>query len=137
MQSKPIQKEESTTKPRTNSTSDSQGKTSHKKKCTVSAETFGLSLISKESVGWPDEKEIDTEELVKGLRKKKYKLTYTDKDITEEDLIRWIEGKMLYIPETCLTIAEDSIFGKIREGLQEERSPPPDRQKQRQRKDTH
>ena len=113
------------------SISDSHPNTSSKNKKVVKAEDIGLKLHSKESVGWPKDEKMNRKELLEGLKSKKYKYTYTCKELTEEELIRLIEEKKLDLPVDCMISTEDSRFSKIREGLQEDRSPLQEKQRQR------
>lgn len=71
--------------------------------------------------------------LLKGIRDKKYKYTYTKEDVSEEDLMQLIENKKMDIPAQCFSRMNDSIFGKIRSGLTEEKSPPPAKQQRRRK----
>ena len=94
-----------------------------KKKNIVKSEEIGLTLYTKKSVGWPEGDELGKKELIKGIKTKKYKYTYTAKEISEEELIRLIENKQLEVSKTNMNTIDDSMFSKIREGLKEDRSP--------------
>lgn len=109
--------------------------TQGKKTYPVKGEDIGFMVYTKQSVGWPKKVEFTRLELVKGFKNKKYKYTYTKKDLTDNEIIKMIENRLLDIPARCFSIVDDSTFGKVRTGLMEEKTPPPS--KERRRKDSY
>lgn len=96
--------------------------TGTRKKKKVKGTDMGLTLITPRSIGWP--KELDEQQILKGIQENKYKFTYTDDKIDDTELLILIEGGAIDFTN-CFTMAEDSIFSKIRSGLVEDKTPPP------------
>lgn len=109
--------------------------TQGKRQYQISGEDIGLTIYTKQNEGWPTKVEFTRQVLVKGLQSKKYKYTYTDHELTEEDVIRMIEKKTMDITAHCFAKVDNTTFSKIRAGLIEEKTSPPSKG-QRTRKST-
>lgn len=90
---------------------------------------MGLTIYSSQSTGFPTEP-ISDQHLSKGIQERKYKYTYRDDNVNDEDILRMIEGNTIDLTQ-CFAIEEDSVFKRIRSGLTEERSPPPTQKQKR------
>lgn len=113
------QREQSETKSTSQDTIFIQGKRKYK----VKREDTGLKIYTKETTGWPVKNEFTRKDLVDGLKGRKYKFTFSKNELSEEEIIKMIENKVMEITSQCFSIVENSIFAKIRTGLIEE--PPP------------
>lgn len=105
----------------------SQGAIAKRKK--TKAKDIGLTIITPKSTGWPQGL-LSKKALMKGLQENKYKYTYKDITITDEELMNLINEDNIDL-EDCFKIEEDSIFRKIRSGLTQERSPSYERIRER------
>ena len=94
------------------------------------ADELGLTIYTKQSVGWPAKFEFTRQTLVKGIHEKKYKYTYTNKEIQEDELMKMIQNRTIHIPASNMSKVDSSTFAKIRNGLMEEKTPPPRQRKQ-------
>lgn len=110
--------------------------TQGKRKYAVNGEDIGLVLYTKQSEGWPPKDEFTRHVLLKGIAEKKYKFTFTKNTHSEEDILHMIENKTMDIPPPCFSRIDNSTFGKIRQGLMEERTPPPSKEQRRGRKNS-
>lgn len=102
-----------------------------KKKHTVRGEEIGLMIYTKQSAGWPQKEDFTRQVLLKGLKDRKFKYTYTKKELSDDDIMSMIANKMMDITAQCFSIIDDSTFGKIRVGLMEEKTPPPSKERRR------
>lgn len=66
--------------------------------------------------------EFTRQVLVNGIQSKNYKFTYTEKDLSEEEIIDLIEKKTVKITAKCFARVEAITFSKIRTGLIEEKT---------------
>lgn len=65
--------------------------------------------------------EFTRQGMVKGIDTKKYKYTYTEKDLTDEKIIGLKERKTMEVKPQCFARVEASTFSKIRSGLIEKK----------------
>ena len=84
------------------------------------AQDLGLHFFTSTGNDWPPK--IPTAELLKGIKSKKYKWTYTNKKYDEEQILRKIENGEISLTYCFFTVESDE-FRKIRPGLIQERSP--------------
>lgn len=82
---------------------------------------IGLVIYTSESVGWPKEKQ-SSNRLARKMEENKYKWTYADKLLEENEIINLVRNNHLNT-DNCFMIVQDAIFNKIRTGLIEDRSP--------------
>ena len=90
----------------------------------LEAEDLGLEFLTTKETGWP--KNFSTPELIKGIRKNKYKYRYTSSEYSEEYIINKVERGEIKI-NRCLYTLQTDEFRKIRPGLVEQRSQREDR----------
>ncbi len=91
-------------------------------------------MYTSQERGWPKET-FTTGDLIRSLESRKYKWTYTDSKMTEEEVIRLIKNSDIEL-RGCWNVIEAGPFRKLRSGLVEERSPMK-RREQRHRKLSH
>lgn len=97
----------------------------------VKGEDIGLMIYTKNSTGWPKKEGFSREQLIKGIKNKKYKYTYTKKNLTDEEILQMIENRLIDLKGPCFTKIEDSSFSKIRNGIIEELTPPPSKEQRK------
>ena len=84
------------------------------------AKDLGLHFFTTAEKEWPPK--IQTGDLLKGIKNKKYKWTYTNKKYEEEQILHKIEHGEISLTNCFFTVGPDE-FRKIRPGLIQERSP--------------
>lgn len=87
----------------------------------MKGEEIGLTIFNKQKVGWPQKGEFIRQGMVKGIETKKYKYTYTGKDLNGEKTIGLKKRKTLEVKPQCFARVEASTFSKIRSGLIEKK----------------
>ncbi len=98
---------------------------------------LGLIIYTSEEIGWPkDNQRFTHEDLVRHLRKNRYKYTYTNPKYTEDEILEMLRSGRIRFSK-CWTIVGNDNFRKIRPGFQEERSPPLNQRDPRARKQSH
>lgn len=108
--------------------------TSHgRRRYQFKGEDIGFMVYTKQSAGWPKKVEFSRQVLLKGIKERKYKYTYTKKDMTDEEIMKMIENRVFDLSPYCFSIVDDSTFGKIRSGLTEEKTPPPGKEARRRK----
>lgn len=83
---------------------------------------IGLKVYTPRTTGWP-KGELTTKALVKGIQDNKYKFTYLDNELEEEDIINMINHNSIDLTD-CFSVIEDSTYNKIRTGLTRQSTPP-------------
>ena len=78
----------------------------------IEAKNLGLKVYSNESFRFP--KKSTYEEIVDGVKRGKYKITYTDKR-SETEIIAMMEKGKLKFEDEDLIIVPDDVFRKIRQ----------------------
>lgn len=104
-----------------------------KRRYMTRGEEIGLMIYTKQSEGFPKKEEFTRQVLVAGLQNRKYKYTYANENLTEEEVIKMIENKSIEVTAHCFARVDASTFGKIRSGLIEEKTPPPSKEQRRGR----
>lgn len=102
--------------------------TQGKRKYGMRGEDIGLMIYTKQAVGWPKKDDFSKQVLLQGIKDRKYKYTYTNKDLKDEDIINMIQNKILDVTKYCFAQVDNSTYSKIRSGLTEERTPPPSKE---------
>ena len=85
----------------------------------IEAKNLGLKIFASESFRFS--KKVTYEEIVDGVKRGKYKITYTDKR-TETEIITLMEKGKMKIEDDDLIVVADDVFRKIRQGR--EHTPP-------------
>ena len=88
----------------------------------IKGQDINLRILTPRSRGWP-KGELTNKGLIRGIQDRKYKYTYTDEKVEEEDIIRSISTNKIDLKD-CFSIVEDSLFNKVRSGRIAERTPP-------------
>ena len=83
---------------------------------------IGLQIITRKSTGWPKE-QIYIEQIKEGIENGKYKWTYTSAVYEDENIYLHLTNNEIDLRKVW-TIVEDPIFRKIRNGLQQVKTPP-------------
>ena len=83
---------------------------------------IGLQIVTKKSTGWPKE-QIYIEQIKEGIDSGKYKWIFTSTAYREEEIYTLLINNGIELNKVW-TIVDDSIFRKIRNGLQQEKTPP-------------
>ena len=86
----------------------------------LKATDLGLKFYTTKTKGWPQN--FSTVELVKGIKSKQQKWTYTNTKYDEEQILHKTE-KGEIILTNCFFAVEEDEFRKIKNGLIQERSP--------------
>ena len=81
---------------------------------------MGLQFYTIKSKVWPNN--FSTEELVKGIQNKTDKYTYTNKDYSEDQILKSVKDGSIKL-KNCWFSVEHDEFRRIRSGPAEERSP--------------
>lgn len=97
--------------------------TQEKKTKVTKGSEIGLKVYTPKATGWP-KTELTKKALVKGITENKYKFTYLDEKLEEEDIISMINENTMDLTD-CFSIIEDSTFNKIRTGRTRQSTPPP------------
>ena len=84
----------------------------------IEARNLGLKIYSSESYMFP--KKSAYEEIVDGVKRGKYKMTFTDKR-TETETVTLREKGKVRLEDEDLSIVPDDIFRKIRQGREKEK----------------
>ena len=100
----------------------------------IKGREIGLQIITKKSTGWPKE-QIYIAQIKDGIENGKYKWIFTARGYEEEDIYQYLVNNEINLHKVWITV-EDSIFRKIRNGLQQEKPPPP-RKDNKQTKTRH
>lgn len=87
----------------------------------MKGDEVGVKLYTKQSVGCPKNEELSRHDLLANIKKKKYKFTFTDNNLKDDDLLKMIENKAIEFPSRCFQIIDNSAFNKIRNGLMEQK----------------
>lgn len=82
-----------------------------------------LKTYSPIFVGWP-KGTLTLKQITKNLRECKYKYTYTDKTMKEEEIMKMMTNNVIEITNDCFVNIEDNVFRKIRLGVIKEHTPP-------------
>ena len=85
----------------------------------IDAKNLGLKIYASESFRFP--KKITYDEIVDGVKRGKYKITYTDKR-SETEIIALMEKGKMKIDDDDLSVVPDDVFRKVRQGR--EQTPP-------------
>lgn len=60
--------------------------------------------------------------MLAGIKEKNiYKLTYTNKNLKEDELLKIIQYKIIGLSANCFSVVNNSSFVKIRNGLTEDK----------------
>ena len=86
---------------------------------------IGLKIITKKSTGWPKE-QIYIEHIKGGIENGRFKWTYSTTAYEEEVIYQHQINNEIDLNKVW-TIVDDSIYRKIRNGLQQEKTPFPDK----------
>ena len=84
----------------------------------ISAKLYGIKVYAPETKTFP--KAIKYEDIIEGLKNKKYKVTFKVKK-SETEIIELIEQQKVKFSEGDFTVVPDDVFKKIRQG--QEQSP--------------
>ena len=87
----------------------------------IDASELGLVFFATSEEGWP-QNFFTTDDLIKGVRSNKYKWKYSNNKLSEEQVLRKVQGGEIKLNKCWFAIATDE-FRKIRSGLEQERSP--------------
>ena len=102
----------------------------------ISGTGIGLQLITKKSIGWPRDGQLGIHNIIERIQNNTCKWIYQDNSYNEEEVFQHLTRNTITLDNCWFTI-EDSRFNKIRNGLDTERTPPPNKsnkaQKQRDR----
>lgn len=110
--------------PRKTDTERKTSKTTQEKQHKITKGTdIGLKIYTPRTTGWP-KSELTKKALVKGIYENKYKFTYLEESVEDEDIINMINSNSIDMTD-CFSIIEDSTFNKIRTGRTRQRTPPP------------
>ena len=82
-----------------------------------------LHIYNFEATGWPEN--ISTRDLTKGILESKYKYTYSDHTIDENEILISIGSNEIILDSSVWHKVEVNIFNKIRSGLKLIRTPHP------------
>ena len=97
----------------------------------ITGTDIGLKVHTPRSKGWV-ETPLRKQALIQGIEDKSIKWTYTDPSIKEKEIMEKLVFGMVDITG-CLCPIDDDLFRKTKNGLLEERSPPPRPEKQRKK----
>ena len=90
----------------------------------ITGSNIGLQIITKSSVGWPQDTVLSLRRLREGFENDIYKWCYTDNSFLEESIFKCIINNEVDF-DNCWALMEDNRFSKIRNGFIEEKTPPP------------
>lgn len=82
---------------------------------------IGLTIYTSKSTGWPKKRQSFSK-LARKMEDGKYKWTYADRRLEEQEVINLIRYHQLST-DGCFIIVDDSVFNKIRTGPIEDHSP--------------
>ena len=82
----------------------------------LEARSLGLKIYTGETNRFPEK--MQYEDIVEGLRKNKYKMSYTDKR-TEQEIMGLLDKKKIKIHGDGLKTVPEDIFRKIRHGREQ------------------
>ena len=85
---------------------------------------LGLQIITRKREGWPIDNTVSFETLKMGLETGQYKWRYTNTAYSEQEILKSLTNNEINL-DNCWCTAEDSQFNKIRNGLYQQRTPPP------------
>ncbi|MPC22836.1 hypothetical protein E2C01_015863 [Portunus trituberculatus] len=92
----------------------------------IQGRAIGFQIITKKSEGWPKETTLTLRNIKEGLDTGLYKFRYTNSTYTEQEIILYLLNNDIDLSNCWCTI-EDSQFNKIRNGLHQEHTPPPNK----------
>lgn len=92
----------------------------------ISGEAIGLQIITKKSEGWPKEQTFSLHRLKVGIDNGLYKFRYRNPTYTEEEILLYILNNDIDLTN-CWCTTDDTQFNKIRNGLLQELTPPPNK----------
>lgn len=95
----------------------------------IKGNTLGLEIITKKSEGWPKDT-ITVRHITKWIEEGKYKWLYSEKAYKEEEIFNYLINSNINL-EGCWRVVEDQMFRKIGNGLFQDRTPPPARERLR------
>ena len=90
-----------------------------KKAMELDARSLGLKIYAGESNRFPEA--VQYEDLVEGIKKNKYKMTYSDKR-TETEIMGLLDKRKIKISSEDLKVVPEDVFRKVRQG--KEQTPP-------------
>ena len=85
----------------------------------MDAKTLGLKIYTAETTGFLEK--VTFEDIVEGLKRGRYKMTYIEKK-TNNEIISMLIKRMIKITQDELKMVPDDVFRKIRQGR--EHTPP-------------
>ncbi|ORD93408.1 hypothetical protein ECANGB1_2305 [Enterospora canceri] len=95
----------------------------------IKGSQLGLQIITRKSEGWPKH-ELNVQHIKFGIDTGLYKWRYTCAAYEEQELYIYITNNEVDLVN-CFCITDDSQFKKIRNGLVQERTPPPNKHRYR------
>ena len=93
-----------------------------KEKDIIESTKIGLHIYTTKEQGWPKE-EFTVDTLVHNMRNNKYKYTYEDDSLDDEELFNLMLTNKITYKEECWQKIDKDAFRKLRSGLKKERSP--------------
>ena len=76
----------------TNNTTPAATPTQTARKGKTKASEIGLKLYSNKANGWPKQEDFSRQELIKGIKSKRYKFTFTESTISADELMKLIDN---------------------------------------------
>lgn len=89
----------------------------------ITGKDIELTIYSTKNRGW-DEMPMRNHAIVKGIEDKTIKWTYTDTNITEKEIMEKLVFGQIELTD-CYQLVDEDVFRRTKNGLIEERSPPP------------
>ncbi len=87
---------------------------------------IGLQIITKKSEGWPKDTTLTLKSIRQGIDIGLYKFRYTNPVYTEQEILLYLINNDIDLSNCWCTI-DDTQFNKIRNGLHQDLTPPPNK----------
>lgn len=92
----------------------------------ISGTEIGLQLITKKSIGWPRDGQLGIQTIKERIKNNTCKWIYTDNSYNEEEIYQYLTRNLIIL-DNCWYTIEDSRLNKVHNGLETERTPPPNK----------